>query len=220
MTQNNELSGDIVLDDELLLELEQFISQDSTIMEDDQERKQKLEDDIFVAKLAFAEQVTKKIVKLTDELGLDELLFAKPNQLDSLIDEEYRFALNSEITLFCLTESGLYRQLNLLGGTEEFFPHDVSVDANSNQVIVRMRPMFNTIGKYFDFGLPFADDETKIKGKPHPVDREVTNFISGLFSIEFNQLSRSIRHSLDEYNREVEYLTIKKNYQDKGVEAW
>ena len=220
MTKSYELPDEVELDDEILLALEGFISQEETIIEDDKERKQKLEDDIFVSKMEFSEQVTKKIVRLMDELDLDEDSFAKFDDMEtSKVDEEYRFHLSSEITLFSLTQSGLYKQVFLLGGTEEFFPYSVSVDANTNQVIVRMRPLFATIGKFFDFFLPFEDDKPSA-GKHHVVEMEVKGFISELFTLEYNRLTLKIRQLTDEYNRECEYVAIKNNYQDKGLEVW
>jgi hypothetical protein len=220
MTKSYELPDEVELDDEILLALEGFISQEETIIEGDKERKQKLEDDIFVNKMEFSEQVTKKIVRLMDELDLDEDSFAKFDDMEtSKIDEEYRFHLSSEITLFSLTQSGLYKQVFLLGGTEEFFPYSVSVDANTNQVIVRMRPLFATIGKFFDFFLPFEDDKPSA-GKHHVVEMEVKAFISELFTLEYNRLTLKIRQLTDEYNRECEYVAIKNNYQDKGLEVW
>lgn len=220
MTQSYELPSDIELDDEILLALEELISQEETIIESDVERKQELEDGIFVNKLEFSERITKKLVKLMDELSLDESDFDHIDKLEVKIDEDYRFILPSEINLFCLTKSGLYKQVYLLGGTEEFFPYGVSVDANTNQVIVRMRPLFVSSGKFFDFYLPFEDDKAPTVGKYHVVEKEVQEFISELFALDYNYLTRKIRQLMDEYSRECRYVAIKNNYQDKGLEVW
>lgn len=227
MTQNYE---HLELDEDDLSFMEEILKEELTIIKEEKNEDDlecKLENDLYVIKVDFAERVTRQIVQLSNDLRVDDKTFESSSFTSLAIKDRavdaYAFIPPEDIQIFCCNWNDIYMPTTILGGVHSFFPHMVTVDARTNRIIVRMRPLTTSVGKFFDFFLVteeeiFADNSASKAQKR--TDMALRDYFQDFFEGEYNKMSLKVRKAWGEYNRSVAIENIAKNYKEKGIDVW